>query len=368
MSDVTVGYYAHHHGRGHMQRALAIARAMPCAVTILSSAACDEECSPNVSFVRLPLDYDANAVPESFDRLHYAPLGVSGLRARARIVTEWFDTNWPCVLIVDVSVEIAMLARLSSVPVIYVRQRGDRFDSAHQFAYASASSLLAPYPEMLEEPGTPDRWRAKTDYVGLVSRYGEDDAMCEPERRRHHPRRTGRGHAGTVAVVVGYGGTAIDGKLAIAAAVACPDWKWSVLGPVEPIDGADVPENLVFVGTVVDPRSWLIDADIVVGSGGDSLVSEIADLRCRFVCVPDSRPYGEQRSTARLLHAAGCAIGLKAWPDASDWPQILQDASMLDGGGWAALSDGHGAERAASAILTVAESVLKVMAGMSSRG
>lgn len=190
MSEVTVGYYAHHHGRGHVQRALAIARAMPCAVTILSSVACDDECSPNVSFVRLPLDYDADTVPESFERLHYAPLGVSGLRARARIVTEWFDTNWPCVLIVDVSVEIATLARLSSVPVIYVRQRGDRFDPAHQFAYASASSLLAPYSEMLEEPGTPDRWRAKTDYTGLISRHGADDAMCEPERRRHRPRHT----------------------------------------------------------------------------------------------------------------------------------------------------------------------------------
>ena len=58
MSKLTIGYYAHHHGRGHVQRAKLIAEAIPHPVTVFSSAPNDMAFSSNVSFFRLPLDYD----------------------------------------------------------------------------------------------------------------------------------------------------------------------------------------------------------------------------------------------------------------------------------------------------------------------
>jgi predicted glycosyltransferase len=352
MSKLTIGYYAHHHGRGHVQRAKLIAEAIPHPVTVFSSAPNDMAFSSNVSFFRLPLDYDNNTVAESFDHLHYAPLKVKGLRTRARKISKWFDIHWPCLLVVDVSVEIAALARLCSVPVIYVRQRGNRFDLAHELAYASASRLLAPYNKRLEQPGTPEKWQAKTDYVGLISRYGTDPTTTLNQAVTVDQTTQ------IVSVIVGHGGTAINISMLAEAACACPDWRWVVIGPVTGDKQQDIPPNLELLGIVRDPKSWFAAADVIVGSGGDSLISEIADMKGRFVCIPDKRPFGEQHATAQALHLAGVAISIEVWPSAYHWPAVLQKAVALDPERWTKISDCNGAHRAATAILNVAEAIL----------
>ncbi|MDT3722530.1 hypothetical protein [Pseudomonas oryzihabitans] len=344
MAELNIGYYAHHHGAGHVTRALAIAAAFDGPMTLFGSRLPERVGLPNVQLCHLQADVAPGVAGEAFACLHYAPLGVAGLRERMGLLVDWFRRAWPCLLVVDVSVEVALLARLCGVPTIYLRQRGSRFDAAHELAYACASHLLAPYPERLEEPGTPDTWRAKTCYAGSLSRYaGQVPAMVrEP---------------GTVTVIAGHGGTAFSRARLAAAARACPDWRWTVLGPITE-DATPAPVNLSFLGSVADPASWLTRAELVVGSAGDSLVAELADLRCRFICLPDARPFDEQLSTGRLLAAQGLAVTCESWPADGEWPGLLLQGRQLDPERWTQVNDGNGARRAAACIQTIAREVL----------
>jgi len=344
MNEISIGYYVHHHGAGHVTRALAIAAALPGPLTLFGSRLPESVDLPQVELCHLPVDVAPGITGEAFACLHYAPLGVEGLRERMGLLVDWFRRAWPCLLVVDVSVEVALLARLCGVPTIYLRQRGSRFDAAHELAYATASRLLAPYPKTLEEPDTPDAWRAKTCYAGSLSRYAGRTAAAQRESR-------------TVTVIAGHGGTAFSRARLATAARACPEWHWTVLGPVVE-DAAPAPANLSFAGSVANPAAWLARAEVVVGSAGDSLVAELADLRCRFVCLPEARPFDEQLSTGRLLAAQGLAITCDSWPAEGDWPGLLAAARQLDPQRWALVSDGEGARRAAACIQAVAREVL----------
>lgn len=344
VAELSIGYYAHHHGAGHVTRALAIAAAFDGALTLFGSRLPERVELPNVQLCPLPPDVAPGVEGEAFTCLHYAPLGVEGLRERMGLLVDWFRQAWPCLLVVDVSVEVALLARLCGVPTIYLRQRGSRFDAAHELAYASASRLLAPYPDLLEEPATPAVWRAKTCYAGSLSRYAGQrlDSVRE---------------SGTVTVIAGHGGTAFNRARLAAAAQACPEWHWTVLGPVGD-DATPAPANLRFLGSVADPGPWLTTAEVVVGSAGDSLVAELADLRCRFVCLPEARPFDEQLSTGRRLAEQGLAVTCDSWPVADAWPGLLARARQLDPERWTLVSDGQGAQRAAACIQAVAREVL----------
>jgi hypothetical protein len=145
MDASAIGYYVHHHGAGHVTRALAIAEHMEAPITLFGSSLPEESHLSNVSLCHLPLDFDADTVVDTPAGLHYAPLAVHGLRERMGMLVDWLRSNWPCLLVVDVSVEVALLARLLGVPTVYMRQRGHRVDAAHSLAYASATRLLAPY-------------------------------------------------------------------------------------------------------------------------------------------------------------------------------------------------------------------------------
>jgi predicted glycosyltransferase len=346
MTEYTIGYYAHHQGAGHVTRALAIAAHLRGPMALFGSSLPKESTLANVTLCRLPMDYAEDSVNDTPAGLHYAPLAITGLRERMGMMVDWFRSHWPCLLIVDVSVEVALLARLFGVPTIYMRQRGSRFDTAHSLAYASASRLLAPYPAELEEPDMPAEWALKTDYAGLISRYARSLA---PRRSDNH----------CVTVITGHGGTELTVARLAAVARRCPEWQWTVIGPIA--DDADIPlpANLHLKGVVHDPSPWLGSAQVVVGSAGDNLVSEVANLRCRFICVPESRPFGEQQSIGRLLAAAGLAIHCAAWPDAESWPSLLERASELSPAKWDSFADDQAAARAAHAITQVARESLR---------
>ncbi|MGF6768741.1 UDP-N-acetylglucosamine:LPS N-acetylglucosamine transferase [Paraburkholderia sp. GAS199] len=346
MHKLSVGYYVHHHGRGHERRAFAVAAELPVTVTLFGSNLPVGNSPEGVRNCNLPADHEEGVVADSFAHLHYAPLGVKGIRERSRILVDWFEANWPCVLVVDVSVEVAALARLCSIPVIYVRQRGMRLDMAHQLAYESAASLLAPYPRELEEPTAPEHWRSKTDYTGHISRYCRREVEKEPLRA-------------TVTVLTGFGGTDFRTDRIVEAARVCSDWEWTVVGPVQPVGVIDLPRNLRFVGVVANPDEWLRDATVVIGSAGDGVVGEVAELRGRLVCIPERRPFGEQQSVGKILESAGLAICCIDWPEAEQWPGILKRALQLDPDRWATVADGLGAKRAAAAIMRIAAITLQ---------
>ncbi len=313
-----IGIYVHHHGGGHAARDGAIGRALRergAEVTFLSSL----DRIPEVGHVKLPLDTDLGTGPgETPPELHFAPLGSRGLSARMAAIADWIAAWRPDLLLVDVSVEVAMLARLCGVRVAYLRQTGERDDPPHRLAYRWAAGLLTPYEERLEPASTPGELRQKTGHVGAITRF--DGAERPPGKGR--PRR---------ALVLGELGEELCATIADAAR------GWQVLGP-RPVD-----------------LELLSRCAVVVAPGGANTVAEAAFARCGLVCLPRPRPFDEQEARGRDLERDGAAVVLPEPPEPERWPLILEEArSRRDElAGWA---DGGGAERAADYLLGLAGS------------
>ncbi|MFC8270623.1 glycosyltransferase [Streptomyces cinereoruber] len=323
-----IGYYVHHQGKGHLHRAQCIARRTRTPLTGLSSLPRPDDWKGD--WIRLAPDTGtdtATADPTAHGRLHWVPRHHAGLRSRMAAVAAWIERTAPALLVSDVSVEVAALARLMGVPVVVSAMRGDRSDPAHRLAYDLADALLAPWPETLPEPGWPQEWRAKTGHTGAFSRH---DGRSRPDA----DPRPGRPAAGReVLLMLGAGGAEVTAADLRTAAEATPGWNWTVLGG--PGGWSD------------DPWPLLCRADVVVTHAGQNAVAECAAARVPTVVVPQSRPHGEQHATARALAAGGLATVRDHWPEPRDWPALLDEAVRTGGGRWDLWAPGDGAERAA---------------------
>src|SRR5690606_16364938 len=82
--------------------------------------------------------------------LHWAPLHDAGLSARMAAVSQWIDRTHPKAVVVDVSVEVALLCRLHGVPIVTVAMPGERSDLPHSLGYASSSGLIGAWPASAE--------------------------------------------------------------------------------------------------------------------------------------------------------------------------------------------------------------------------
>jgi hypothetical protein len=228
-----IGYYIHHHGHGHRQRAIAIGQSLD-DVMLMGTGLAGR--TGNLPFLDLPDDrLDASfAGIDHADRpasLHYAPLDHEGIRQRIRRMAGWIAEARPRLMVVDVSAEVAMLARLASVPTVYVRLSGKRLDPAHLDAFRGATGLLAPFHEAMDDDDIPIWIREKTFHApGII------------QSDRHYAP----GGDSTVLVVVGRGGGISDGERWAAAARATPAWRWRVIGPCTM--PCDMPDNLELRG------------------------------------------------------------------------------------------------------------------------
>ena len=329
-----IGYYVHHHGDGHRQRALAIAFGRPQRFVLLGTGLAGR--SGSVRAIDLP--DDRMTCSDAFDgidgtasgpeTLHYAPLNHEGVRARMGMIAQWIADARPALLVVDVSVEIAMLSRLCATPVAFVRLSGRRDDAAHLEAYRAASMLIAPFARQLDDMDLPAWVREKTVYRPGIALARSAAAAPIP---------------GRVLVVAGKGGAPYDGNRLAAAAIATPKNHWRVIGPVTlPYR---CPENLRFVGWVDDPSSEIAAAEVVVGAAGDGLVSAVIAGSKRFICLPEPRPFDEQVQKGHAMQKAGAAIVLDQWPDDDRWKSILADALRLDGNHLDGFGDPDGASK-----------------------
>jgi len=306
-----IGYYVHHHGAGHRHRAAAIRSKVKRAIVLLGTGV-DE---PDVD---LPDDRPASGRFDGIDEavtrpnaLHYAPLDHEGVRLRVAKITNWIAKAEPSLLVVDVSVEVAMLARLTSVPTIYVRLGGERSDPAHLDAFRAATGILAPFHPAFEADTTPDWVREKTFYVPGIA--------APPVRTEIQPDR--------ILVVFGQGGDPGEGQRIADAARACPQWHWRVIGPA--IAVRDPPANLEMCGWVARPEREIARAAIVVGAAGDGLLGAVMAADKPFICIPEDRPFREQEGSGHGLKSLGAAIVLPEWPAGLIWPRLIEDAIAL---------------------------------------
>ena len=332
-----VGYYVHHHGRGHLSRAQAIVQHMSAEVTVFTSL---DARVPGAALVRLPPDTATRSPDLPVPRgLHYSPVCCAGLTERMAIMARWAANTKASLMVVDVSVEVTTFARLCGLPVVAVRQHGRRNDPAHLLAYDCAVSLLAPFHPSLEDPSVTDAVCKKTTYSGGISRY-EGRVAPTPLPGPGFDRRGG----GHVVVLGGAGGEGWDLD-AVNHAADCADlWEWTVLGPAR---GAPS-ERVRHIGWLDDSFDLISSADVVIASAGDATVNEVMSAGRPLVCIPEPRPFEEQVSKARRLHEIGAAISFETWPEAPMWPLILQEALGLDCSIHRTLSDGLGAWRAAA--------------------
>lgn len=326
-----IGYYVHHQGRGHLNRAMCIAKHLPVSMTILSSL-----CRPaewHGGWVHLPRDDEPRPTGDTTagGRLHWAPVGHAGHRARMAAIARWIDTTAPELVVTDVSMEVTTFVRLMGVPVLAVGLRGDRSDRAHQLGYDIADGLLLPWSVAFPEPAWPQRWLAKSHHVGAFSRF--DDRTPATHDADGRPPR--------VVVMLGAGGADVSQDQLAEAATELPDWNWQVLGGP---DGQ----------WTADPWPLLCSADVVVTHCGDSAVAEVAAARRPAVVIPQGRPYGEQHATARALSHGRLAVVCPRWPQAHTWPTHLGAARALGGQVWSAWASGDGALRAARLIDSMA--------------
>lgn len=167
-----IGYYIHHHGHGHRTRASSICAHLRTPVTALSSVPLGTAADAFDDVVLLPRDdlaIDTAQNPTAHDVLHWVPTHDDGLRERMHALGSWIAATRPSLLVVDVSVEVTLLARLYGIPVVVLAMPGERTDTAHTLAYSVADHLVAPWSQEVYDP----HWlrRYPTSYVGGISRF-----------------------------------------------------------------------------------------------------------------------------------------------------------------------------------------------------
>ena len=222
--------------------------------------------------------------------LHWAPRHDPGLARRSAQILAWLADARPALVVVDVSVEVALLVRLAGVPVVVAAMRGDRSDRPHATAYDLADVLLAPWPEE-----SPESVAAAT---GWTRRSTRRRSSRFDGWRRPAPGPTAAAHGRCCC-----GARAAAGRDQAELArmrAATPDWEWSARPPGRRLGREEV---------------WraLCGADVVVTHGGQNAVAEVAAAR---------RPgRGRRRRRARprssttpsgAVRDAGLAVGVDA--------------------------------------------------------
>ena len=336
-SEAPVGYFVHHQGRGHAERAAAIANVLiERRPVTLFSARTDifPDLDQRIEVRQIPSLFEpqgdeapamaALPMPAS---THCAPLGWPAITQAMATLAQWFATAKPALFVTDVSAELGQLARLCSVPHVAVVQHGERGDPGHMAAYESAVGLLAPYSATLEQSDRPSWMRAKTHYASGV---GIDCA--QPLSKAEARRKLGLPEAGEIVLVVaGGGGEGTPSAPLTLGARAEPDAQWITIGTVRSEWHETPPGNLDHRGWVDNPAEWIAAADRVVSSCGNTTVHMVLATGKPWIVVPEWRYFDEQFCKAEVLDREGLAATSRHWPShAASWGQLWAAARLVD--------------------------------------
>ncbi|CAO4181153.1 Glycosyl transferase family 28 C-terminal domain-containing protein [Methylorubrum populi] len=332
-----IAFFVHHQGRGHANRTMAVAaefaRDRPVSVLTADPRLFDGV-ARDIEIVALPNMIGA-AVPTprlyaepTPPVMHCVPLGLPEMRRTMRTILDHLDERAVGLFVVDVSAEIALLARIASVPAVQIRMHGDRGDIGHVGAYEACVGMLAPFDERLEQDDYPSHLRRKTFYSG-----GLCTSVDRVPERAEARARLGLDPAREIVVAVtGGGGSGTPYAPLTVAARAAPDALWLTLGPTHREGHETDFANLRELGWVPSVTDYLAAADIVVASAGDNTVHEVARVGGRLVVMPEWRYFGEQTRKAEALVRLGAAVRSPHWPgDLQGWRDLLARARNLDG-------------------------------------
>ncbi|WP_082489531.1 glycosyltransferase [Pedobacter sp. Leaf176] len=347
---INIAFYVHHHGSGHIMRTLAIAKALQHSnITLIGSRLTDYAgiIPPAYNVINLPMDTpentDTNFRPSDPEGIHYAPLNIEGLRKRIALMTDFFAETFPLLLVIDVSVEVAMLAAIAGVPFIVIKQHGYRKDLPHLHAYHNAIGILAPYPEIMKDNDLP--WvLKKTFFAGGISRFELQHDVSSPDKK-------------LIAIITGKGGTSITTALIEHIARSCPEWHFQIMGGLT--SSTNKQENVTYLGNIEDPKHILANCTIVIGNAGHNTVMELAALNKRFIAIPEQRPFDEQSIKAGILKQLNLAYIIN--PESLfkvNWNELFQYTSKQNPD-WTSIASDNAATEAANYLIQTYHELFK---------
>lgn len=341
-----IGYYAHHHGSGHCRQADKLAALLPptlrSQMTVFTSLPADSYHFSTITdeqIVRLSAE---DQLPEDVlpgrageywqpNSLHYSPVGNKDIQTRSWQLLDGIRQRQIDLMIIDVSVEVALLCRAASVPYLYVRLAGERDDEPHLNAFAGALGLLAPYPKVLEAAATPDWVRQKTLYLDFMPNKTDelltftafinklmtlttDNSIHKWLSSLDNNNKTAK--TKIVTVIKGYGGhDAIDAKLPELRRVL-PNALIISLGPIND----EVRDCVDIAAHVDDVTPFVAYSDLLLMACGLNGIAQVYNYATPLVVLPDERPHREQEVMAEALIEQGRALS---------WPQFIAQTSSL---------------------------------------
>ena len=320
MSERPIGYFVHHQGRGHAERAAALANELIARrpVTLFCAREDIFPCLDNrIELLAIPSLFEpAGGEPPALadwrtpDTLHCAPLGWRSIRQATAMIAGWFESSDAALFVTDVSAELGQLARIASVPHVAVLQHGDRCDAGHMASYESAVGILAPFAERLEQTERPGWMRAKTHYApGLGIDMGDFPSKSEARTALNLPP-----DRKIVLVVAGGGGNGTPTAPLTLGARDDHEALWITIGEISSEWQETPPGNLSHKGWVDNPEMWIAAADGVVSSCGNTTVHMVCAAGKPWIVVPEWRYFDEQLRKAETLEQAGLAAVSRTWP------------------------------------------------------
>ena len=313
-----LGYYAHHHGSGHCRQIDKLAALLPADIrrqlivftslsrddydftavneTQIERLQAEDECADDVLKGRAGEHWQP-------DSLHYSPVGNSNIQRRSHQILDTVYQHHIDLMIIDVSVEVAMLCRAASIPYLYIRLPGIRDDTPHLNAFAGALALLAPYPRLLEAAMTPEWVGKKTLYLDFINAvqqkeptYNEFIKILAKLVTSNSKDWKDAPHT-IITVIKGYGGhQAIDMKLPELRQLL-PNAFIISLGPIN-----DNMRCHVDIATQVnDVTPFIQHSDYLLMACGLNAVAQAYDYTTPLIVLPDERPHQEQEVMAQAL-------------------------------------------------------------------
>lgn len=353
---MNIGYYAHHHGSGHCRQADKLAGLLPkdCRhkLTVFTTVSAEEFTFSQINesqVVRLAAEEErgdevlSGRADRHFfpDCLHYSPVGNRDIRQRSWQLLDGVRRFNIELMIIDVSVEVAMLCRTASIPYLYIRLAGNRNDAPHLNAFAGALGLLAPFPKALESIQTPN-WvcqkslylnfltspqappcidefiitlneRAKSADVNLQSQ----QKIAQYQQERLNNTALASKKIALITVIKGFGGHQnIDNKLPKLRKL----WSEALIISLGPISN-EARQEVDMAMTVDDVTPFLAFSDYLVMACGLNAIAQASPYSTPLVALPDERPHDEQKAMAAALIE-------QQW--AMSWAQFLQYSMTLD--------------------------------------
>ncbi|SHG50620.1 hypothetical protein SAMN05444483_11427 [Salegentibacter echinorum] len=295
-----VAYYAHSHGSGHLNTAKLFCENIYGDSIIITSKETDAE---NIPIIKInDEDTTVEEYKPALQNLpfyaHYLPKGNNKITLRTKQILDIIVEHNINLAFIDVSVETAIVFRISSIPYAYHLLPGNRSDLPHQIAFQAAEFLYVFLPSEMTM-AVPQELKTKTFFLGFHSKYKYTGNYCLVEEKPTLKDKK-------ILILTGTGGTKINRHLIDEIVKKVPDCRITIAGEIN--GNVENSSSVEFLGFVKNIEVHLKANDIILSSCGLNLTSEILAVKNKFIAVPEDRPYNEQEELCKALVANNLGV------------------------------------------------------------